>query len=116
MTQTELLALPESLTLYGQREGGEIFVTINGEYLDIRPSLKIENHSPTGFNWGYGGSGPAQLALAILMEFLPVKKAQAYKQDFKWKVIAPIKEDEFTIVIPFREIMYVISKNTQSTA
>lgn len=25
----------------------------------------LANHSPDGFNWGYGGSGPAQLALAI---------------------------------------------------
>ena len=28
--------------------------------------LDLFNHSPDGFNWGYGGSGPAQLALAIL--------------------------------------------------
>ena len=25
----------------------------------------LANHSPDGFNWGYAGSGPAQLALAI---------------------------------------------------
>ena len=31
--------------------------------LDLR--LDLRNHSPTGFSWGYGGSGPAQLALAI---------------------------------------------------
>lgn len=24
------------------------------------------NHSPCGFEWGYGGSGPAQLAYALL--------------------------------------------------
>lgn len=27
-------------------------------------------HSPTGMNWGYGGSGPADLALSILCNFL----------------------------------------------
>lgn len=27
---------------------------------------QVVNHSPTGFNWGYMGSGPAQLALALL--------------------------------------------------
>jgi hypothetical protein len=32
--------------------------------LELR--LDLFNHSPTGFEWGYGGSGPAQLALAIL--------------------------------------------------
>lgn len=36
--------------------------------LDINPSLKLRNHSPTGFEWGYGGSGPAQLALALLYD------------------------------------------------
>lgn len=28
-------------------------------------------HSPTGFEWGYGGSGPADLALNILNAFVP---------------------------------------------
>jgi len=27
------------------------------------------NHSPTGFEWGYEGSGPAQLAFAILYHY-----------------------------------------------
>jgi hypothetical protein len=31
-------------------------------------------HSPSGFAWGYGGSGPADLALNILHLFLPVTK------------------------------------------
>jgi len=110
MKENELLGLPESIILHGEKDSGDAYITIDGEFLDIRNSLKIDNHSPTGFNWGYGGSGPAQLALAILMEFLPVKIAQKYKQDFKWKVIAPIKDDVFTLVIPFREIMYVITK------
>lgn len=39
-------------------------VTVDGEPLDLR--LELRNHSPTGFDWGYCGSGPAQLALAIL--------------------------------------------------
>lgn len=28
----------------------------------------IHNHSPDGFEWGYGGSGPAQLALALVAD------------------------------------------------
>jgi hypothetical protein len=37
-----------------------------GEFyrMDLRLDLRV--HSPTGFSWGYHGSGPAQLALAIL--------------------------------------------------
>ena len=30
--------------------------------------LELRNHSPAGFAWGYAGSGPAQLALAILLD------------------------------------------------
>lgn len=30
--------------------------------------LDLYDHSPTGFEWGYSGSGPAQLALAILAD------------------------------------------------
>jgi hypothetical protein len=29
--------------------------------------LEVWSHSPEGFEWGYEGSGPAQLALAILL-------------------------------------------------
>ena len=42
----------------------------NGEVLDPKPSQKIRNHSPDGFEWGYGGSGPAQLALALLLDYV----------------------------------------------
>lgn len=38
------------------------------EKLMLEKSLAIRNHSPTGFEWGYGGSGPHQLALALLMD------------------------------------------------
>ncbi len=35
-----------------------------GEDLPLR--LDIHSHSPDGFEWGYGGSGPSQLALALI--------------------------------------------------
>lgn len=34
----------------------------------LRLRLDIRAHSPTGFEWGYGGSGPAQLALALVAD------------------------------------------------
>lgn len=37
---------------------------------DLPLRLDVVNHSPTGFEWGYGGSGPAQLAVALLCEVL----------------------------------------------
>lgn len=69
-------------------------VWLDDEWLDPGPSQKIHNHSPDGFNWGYGGSGPAQLALAIILKL--TGKPDGY-QDFKWNVIAKIPSGAFKI-------------------
>ena len=54
----------------------------------------IINHSPTGIAWGYGGSGPAQCAFAILMDYLgDEQRAGALYQDFKFRVIAALPRD-----------------------
>ena len=39
-----------------------------GRLLDWR--LDLASHSPTGLEWGYVGSGPSQLALALLCDAL----------------------------------------------
>ena len=46
---------------------GEKGVLVDGLPLSPKDSQKIVNHSPDGFEWGYGGSGPAQLSLAIVL-------------------------------------------------
>jgi len=60
-------------------------VTVNGEPLPL--FRNVVNHS-TEFNWGYGGSGPAQLALAILCKEYGKQFALERYQAFKWSVIA----------------------------
>jgi hypothetical protein len=51
--------------------------------------LDLFNHSPTGFSWGYGGSGPAQLALALLADALGDDGlAVRLHQAFKFRVVA----------------------------
>lgn len=63
----------------------------------LRPerSQAVKNHSPDGFNWGYAGSGPAQLALAMLLEVTNDEaKALAHYQKFKFQVIAAISSQE----------------------
>lgn len=45
-------------------EQGSIVTVVEGA--DARPLLQLTYHSPTGFAWGYAGSGPADLALSIL--------------------------------------------------
>lgn len=59
------------------------------EKLDPKRSQKVWNHSPDGFAWGYGGSGPAQLALALLLEAgLDDETAVRLHQQFKSEVVA----------------------------
>jgi len=67
-------------------------VTVDGEPLD--PRLDLWNHSPTGFEWGYGGSGPAQLALAILAHHLgDDEEAVRLHQRFKWLVTSGLDHE-----------------------
>src|SRR6202171_5784905 len=68
-------------------------VTVNGKPLNLRHDIR--NHSPTGFSWGYGGSGPAQLALALLADALgDDDRAVRLHQAFKFKVVACWPEGE----------------------
>ena len=80
-------------------------VWLDDECLSPVESQKIQNHSPNGFNWGYGGSGPAQLALAIVLKL--TGKSDNY-QDFKWDVIAGIHGTSFEI-----EFEYPIKKESK---
>ena len=53
--------------------------------------LDLVEHSPTGFNWGYGGSGPAQLAIAILADLTGDDLySKARYMSFKWDVVAKL--------------------------
>ena len=54
--------------------------------------LNEVNHSPTGLNWGYYGSGCAQLAYAILRKycekFLVIEVARTHYPSFKYDFVA----------------------------
>ena len=80
----------------GRREGHAVDVSVNGRPLN--PRLDLWNHSPTGFEWGYGGSGPAQLALALLADHLGNdERAMSFYQSFKFAVVAKLPKREWTL-------------------
>ncbi|MBT9143819.1 MAG: hypothetical protein DDT29_02231 [Dehalococcoidia bacterium] len=57
-------------------------------------SQNIRNHSPNGFDWGYLGSGPAQLALALLLDVTDDEKISLrHYQDFKLIIVANWGDD-----------------------
>lgn len=68
----------------------------NGSILTNVPQ-QIELHSPNGFEWGYGGSGPAELALNILAMFTDCQTAEELHQIFKWDYIVRVPYDGATI-------------------
>lgn len=62
------------------------------------PSQSVREHSPTGFEWGYPGSGPAQLALALLLDFTQDREwALTHYQAFKNDYVAAWEEPRFSI-------------------
>ena len=71
-TQTRLGDLDQGTAFYGHR-GGRVTVVRHDEYgqfIDETPLRHYAHHSPTGFGWGYLGSGPADLARCILIATL----------------------------------------------
>lgn len=60
----------------------------------LPPRLDLYNHSPTGVSWGYAGSGPAQLALALLADATGKDDlALKYHQKYKSQVVAHLPEN-----------------------
>jgi hypothetical protein len=68
----------------------------DGKEQPLNPRLDLKNHSPTGFEVGYPGSGPAQLALAMCADALQDDRfALALYQDFKRKFIVKFPHEGF---------------------
>ena len=61
------------------------------ERVTPEPSLELANHSPSGFSWGYSGSGPSQLALALLLDYTDDEDvALAHYTGFKNRVVSQL--------------------------
>jgi len=84
---------------HGTRETGTPVVWIeDGRVLKMLRHQKL--HSPTGIEWGYGGSGPADLALSLLMDALnDRRRAKALHQAFKWDIVAGLPHEEWTLTM-----------------
>ena len=92
MTRKTYIGTPHRESVSGQ----SLVTVCDGQKSEPLPlRLDLFNHSPTGFSWGYGGSGPAQLALALLADALgDDDRAIRLHQCFKFKVVACWPEGE----------------------
>jgi hypothetical protein len=78
----------------GYRQRGRAIVEKRPGQDQLTPkrSLELANHSPSGFSWGYAGSGPAQLALALLLDYTDDEDvALAEYMEFKTKVVSQLE-------------------------
>lgn len=103
-TKEQPKSAPKVIEIHLRGEAATRNVYANGKKLILSKSLKLVNHSPDGFNWGYSGSGPAQLALAVLLEVFVKEKAIANYQRFKFDVISRIpgnKDFDLKVKIPY---------------
>lgn len=92
----------------GKRIDDKAVVTVDGEPLD--PAFEIRNHSPSGFNWGYGGSGPAQLGLAIVVDHLRIKNALCSCQDVTHKRRFEVHHD---VICELGQLLEVLHRHYQ---
>jgi hypothetical protein len=99
----------------GRRKGQVAEVTVDGRPLNSR--FDLWSHSPSGFEWGYGGSGPAQLALALLADHLSDDdQAVLHYQDFKRTVVAGLPHLGWTLTSEQIEESLEILKSSSPTA
>jgi hypothetical protein len=62
--------------------------------LSLERSLDLVNHSPSGFEWGYSGSGPAQLACALLLDYYDDEQfAREHYIAFRNQVVSQLECD-----------------------
>lgn len=96
----------------GKRSAHGAYVVVR-ENEKIKPLRHVVLHSPTGLEFGYGGSGPADTALSILADYFgerPTRrqlhrgrldggspKCLSYHQDFKWDFISKAPQEGFEI-------------------
>jgi hypothetical protein len=73
--------------------GCSVTVEEDSEFTGLDLRLDLRKHSAE-FEWGYGGSGPAQMALALAADVLgDDDKAQDVYQKLKFKVVGGLPHE-----------------------
>lgn len=116
MTNTQFVGIRENGTpvvRYGDENA-----SVTGKTLEERSRGKYPSHSVTGFEWGYSGSGPAQLAYCMLEHVYGHKLASRNYMDFKRDFVSNFPEGDDGIVwsISINEIDEFIHKNEDMDA
>jgi len=110
-------------TYVGQFENGEYQVIIEDDdgtgrinYQELPLRLDLINKSPTGFSWGYNGSGPAQLALALLADATGDEEALEMYQSFKSYFVAVLPAEWYAPEEEIREMAQYLKSQEGAAA
>jgi hypothetical protein len=79
----------------GKRVADTTIVTVDGA--PLQPHTELRDFHADGFEWGYEGSGPCQLAFALLVEHMGAQGALENYRKFLRDVIAEIEGDEWQL-------------------
>ena len=81
-----------------ERKCAHVVKRLGNDEQPLQCRWDLANHSPDGPEWGYGGSGPSQLALSLVADALGSTRAGdqfalGFYQDFKWRVISALAQE-----------------------
>lgn len=79
-------------------------VFVDDKPLDLEGSQRVIRYCHA-FHWGYNGSGPAQLALALLLRYIGEDLAFRYHQKLMTNLIAKLPDNSFIRTVRLREHM-----------
>lgn len=88
----------KTYTGHRTENGCRVVVSAGCACRGLDPRFDLRNHSPAGFEWGYGGSGPAQLALALAADVLGDDEAAlGVYQRLKARLVGRLPADGWTL-------------------
>jgi hypothetical protein len=109
-----LNAIPETIEMHAVWSTNAVFV--DNAQLDLLHSQEIKLYSHI-FTWGYAGSAPTQLALALLLRYLPAENAVRYCEALMRNLIARLPENSFIRTVQLRDhmarILYEVDGSVQ---
>lgn len=85
---------PMTVQLKGEWKSRKVWLYEQEIFID--ESQKLLNKS-SEFAWGYGGSGPSQLALAICIKLFGPDRALKVYKDFKFKYLGNLPQGDFNV-------------------
>jgi hypothetical protein len=89
-----------SSTGVGQCETAVVRVVTPQGRQALNPRLDIANKSPDGLEWGYSGSGPAQLAIALIADACGAEYAfPPIFQRFKERIVARLPKEGWKLTM-----------------